>query len=102
MTLFKFTLVKSLSYTVIIAAFGTLGRITSHLLIDRIGRKPLLIYTFTCAGIVSLIFGAVSSTVEVPTGPVKEVIWTGDEVDLTRLPIPFLHSKDGGPLRVES
>jgi len=33
----------------------------------------------------------------VKDGPCKEVILKGDEVDLTRLPIPLLHEKDGGP-----
>lgn len=33
----------------------------------------------------------------VPTGPVKEVIQTGEAVDLTSLPIPLLHTRDGGP-----
>lgn len=28
--------------------------------------------------------------------PVQEVVCTGEEVDLTELPIPFLHDKDGG------
>ncbi len=29
--------------------------------------------------------------------PCQEVVHTGDAVDLTALPIPFLHQKDGGP-----
>lgn len=33
----------------------------------------------------------------VKDGPCKEVILKGDQVDLTRLPIPLLHEKDGGP-----
>jgi 2,5-furandicarboxylate decarboxylase 1 len=33
----------------------------------------------------------------VDTGPVKEVIWTGAEADLTRLPIPTHNALDGGP-----
>src|SRR5579871_433513 len=33
----------------------------------------------------------------VETGPVKEVIWTGDDADLTRLPIPTHNELDGGP-----
>jgi 2,5-furandicarboxylate decarboxylase 1 len=32
----------------------------------------------------------------VPDGPVHEVVWTGDEVDLGRLPIPRVHPDDGG------
>jgi len=33
----------------------------------------------------------------VSSGPVKEVIKVGDEVDLTELPIPLFHEEDGGP-----
>ena len=33
----------------------------------------------------------------VERAPCQEVVWTGDEVDLTRLPIPMMHVKDGGP-----
>lgn len=33
---------------------------------------------------------------KVETGPVKENIWLGDDVDLTKLPVPLLHEKDGG------
>ncbi len=29
--------------------------------------------------------------------PCQEVVITGDDVDLTMLPIPFMHEKDGGP-----
>jgi 4-hydroxy-3-polyprenylbenzoate decarboxylase len=32
----------------------------------------------------------------VPTGPCKEVVAIGDEVDLLRLPAPLLHGHDGG------
>ena len=34
---------------------------------------------------------------KVKDGPCKEVILKGDQVDLTRFPIPLLHEKDGGP-----
>jgi putative MFS transporter len=60
-TMFKFTLVRSLTYTVIIAVVGTLGRIVGILLIDRIGRKKLIGYNFVAAGVIGLIFGGVSS-----------------------------------------
>ena len=33
----------------------------------------------------------------VADAPCQEVVLTGDAVDLTDLPIPFLHQKDGGP-----
>lgn len=29
--------------------------------------------------------------------PVQEIIWTGDDADFLRLPIPFQHDLDGGP-----
>jgi 2,5-furandicarboxylate decarboxylase 1 len=35
--------------------------------------------------------------VVVDSGPVKEVVWTGPEADLTRLPIPTHNALDGGP-----
>lgn len=35
--------------------------------------------------------------VVVDTGPVKEVVVKGEDVDLTIFPIPLLHVKDGGP-----
>jgi len=34
--------------------------------------------------------------VKVSTGPCKEVIQRGDEVDLFKFPFPFLHKEDGG------
>lgn len=34
--------------------------------------------------------------IEVDTGECKENRWIGDEVDLTKLPIPLLHQEDGG------
>lgn len=35
--------------------------------------------------------------VVVDTGPVKEVMWTGADAELTRLPIPTHNALDGGP-----
>lgn len=32
----------------------------------------------------------------VDTGPVKENIWVGEAVDLTKFPVPLLHQADGG------
>ncbi|MEV0697256.1 UbiD family decarboxylase [Saccharopolyspora sp. NPDC050389] len=34
--------------------------------------------------------------VVVETGPCKENVWRGDEVDLERFPVPLLHQQDGG------
>ncbi|HEU4367036.1 MAG TPA: UbiD family decarboxylase [Methylomirabilota bacterium] len=33
----------------------------------------------------------------VSDGPCQEVVWQGDDVDLTSIPIPLMHVKDGGP-----
>ena len=33
----------------------------------------------------------------VEAAPCQEVVLTGDDVDLTRLPLPMMHVKDGGP-----
>jgi len=30
-------------------------------------------------------------------GPCQEIVWQGDDVDLTSIPIPLMHVKDGGP-----
>ncbi|WP_204270115.1 UbiD family decarboxylase domain-containing protein, partial [Enterobacter hormaechei] len=29
-------------------------------------------------------------------GPVQENVWLGEQVDLTRFPVPLLHEQDGG------
>src|SRR2546425_338506 len=33
----------------------------------------------------------------VSDGPCQEIVWQGDAVDLTAIPIPLMHVKDGGP-----
>jgi len=33
----------------------------------------------------------------VDAGACQEVVWQGDDVDLTAIPIPLMHDKDGGP-----
>jgi UbiD family decarboxylase len=35
--------------------------------------------------------------VTVSEAPVQQIVWTGDDADFTRLPVPFLHGRDGGP-----
>ncbi|NKB19060.1 MAG: UbiD family decarboxylase [Alphaproteobacteria bacterium] len=36
-------------------------------------------------------------TIDKDNAPVQEVVWTGDDADFTRLPVPFQHGRDGGP-----
>lgn len=33
----------------------------------------------------------------VTSAPCQEVVWEGDDADLTRIPLPMMHVKDGGP-----
>jgi UbiD family decarboxylase len=35
--------------------------------------------------------------VESADAPVQQIVWTGDDADFTRLPVPFQHDRDGGP-----
>jgi 2,5-furandicarboxylate decarboxylase 1 len=37
------------------------------------------------------------TAITISDAPCQEVVMTGGEVDLTALPIPFMHEKDGGP-----
>ena len=41
--------------------------------------------------------GAAAPPVLVNDAPCQDVVATGDDVDLTALPIPFMHEKDGAP-----
>jgi 2,5-furandicarboxylate decarboxylase 1 len=36
-------------------------------------------------------------TIEKAEAPVQEIVWTGDDADFTKLPVPFQHGRDGGP-----
>lgn len=56
-TIFKFSLVKSLTYTLVVAAAGTVGRIVAVYLIDLVGRRKLLIVGFALYGVAALLFG---------------------------------------------
>lgn len=38
-----------------------------------------------------------TETVDRDAAPVQQIIWTGDDADFTRLPVPFQHGRDGGP-----
>jgi putative MFS transporter len=53
---FHLTIMRSLSYTVMVAASGFVGRLLGIYLIEKIGRKGLLKFTLTGAGITLLLF----------------------------------------------
>ena len=57
---YHLTMARSLTYTVITALVGLLGRVLGVYLIEVIGRKPLLYYTYACAAASCLAFGNVS------------------------------------------
>jgi len=54
---YKFTLVKGAAFLAITYAFGLVGRICGVLLIDKIGRKPLIAGAYFIAAIACLVFG---------------------------------------------
>jgi putative MFS transporter len=63
MAVYHFTLVKSLSYSVANTAAGVVGRLIAVYLIDKVGRKPLIIGTFSLAAICLVAVSLVSSPV---------------------------------------
>lgn len=67
------------------------GRLALHFGLPETTRPQALI-----AAIRAAMKATPVKPVNVATGPVKENKWVGDEVDLTRLPVPLLHEKDGG------
>ena len=40
-------------------------------------------------------------TIDKDNAPVQEIVWTGDDADFTKLPVPFQHGRDGGPYRAD-
>ena len=38
-----------------------------------------------------------TEVIEGTDAPVQQIVWTGDDADFTRLPVPFQHDRDGGP-----
>lgn len=57
---YHLTLARSLTYTVITALVGLFGRLLGVYLIEVIGRKPLLYYTYAGAALSCLAFGNVT------------------------------------------
>jgi putative MFS transporter len=56
---YHLSIVRSLTYTVIVNSVGMAGRLLGVYLIERIGRKPLIIYTYIFAALFCLAFGNV-------------------------------------------
>lgn len=38
-----------------------------------------------------------TEAVDREAAPVQQIVWTGEDADFTRLPVPFQHGRDGGP-----
>ncbi len=54
---YHLTFVKGVAFLTITWTFGLLGRLCGVLLIDKIGRKPLIAYGYSVAAIACLVFG---------------------------------------------
>lgn len=61
MDVYHFTFVKGASFLAITYAFGLIGRLCGVLLIDKIGRKPLIAYSYIVAACACLAFGTVKT-----------------------------------------
>lgn len=54
--LYGIQLVKTLTYLFFISFISIGGRLTTYFLVDRLGRKPFIIFAFICAGIATFMF----------------------------------------------
>ncbi|MEU2379566.1 UbiD family decarboxylase [Streptomyces misionensis] len=70
---------------------GTYGRIAAH-----VGLPPHSTPREIVEKLVAAMRAEPVPARPVPTGPCKENILVGDDVDLERLPVPLLHQEDGG------
>lgn len=55
--LYGIQLVKTLTYLFFISFVAIAGRLTTYFLVDRLGRKPFIIFAFIFAGIATFMFG---------------------------------------------
>lgn len=70
---------------------GEYGRIARHLGLPRTaGPRDIL------ERLVAAMHANPVEPVVVPTGPCRQNVRTGDEVDLEKFPVPLLHQEDGG------
>jgi putative MFS transporter len=54
---FKLSLVRTFTYTILVGVFSILGKTTAFFTIDKFGRKQLFYFGYGLAGVASLIFG---------------------------------------------
>jgi putative MFS transporter len=54
---FKLSLVKTFTYTIMVGVFAILGKVTAFFTIDKFGRKQLFYFGYGLAGVASLVFG---------------------------------------------
>ena len=55
-TVYHIELTRTLTYTFLIAGTQVVGRLVAFSLVDRIGRKPVIVYGFVLAGIAAWLF----------------------------------------------
>jgi len=60
-TIYHIQLTRTLLYTFIVAGTGVAGRIVAFALVDRVGRKPLIVLGYGTAGIAALLFTAANT-----------------------------------------
>ncbi|WP_284986777.1 UbiD family decarboxylase [Arthrobacter sp. fls2-241-R2A-172] len=72
-------------------AKGEHGRLAAHLGLDRTAGPRQIVEHLIRAMHADPVPPRI-----VESGPCKENIWRGDEVDLRKLPVPLLHAEDGG------
>ena len=70
---FHFTLAKSLSYIIVIAAVGVVGRFLACYMVDKVGRKPMLTALFFIMTILALCYIKVNTSAMLLT---LGCIWT--------------------------
>ncbi|WP_149563405.1 UbiD family decarboxylase [Streptomyces cacaoi] len=70
---------------------GEYGRLAAHLGLPRSARPRQIL-----EHLVRAMHAPPVEPVLVAEGPCQEEVWTGDDVDLERFPVPLLHQEDGG------
>ncbi len=66
-TIYHIQLTRTLVYTFIVAGASVVGRFVAFLLVDRIGRKPVIVGGFVLAGIAAWLFNVATTDVTLVT-----------------------------------